>query len=185
MASEHLVSADTVADIEIEPLSDHEFVSLQIGGCQPRRVWRLDNSEQTKKGLNRRYIRNWRAITLLNTDNKILIKAMAIRLQSCFESIIHADQNGFLKQRYLGHNLQTVQDIIDYIHKTRSSAYLLALDYRKAFDSLRWSLILKALHLLGFGESFCDSIEMLFTDPETCVHNSGYTSPYFSPRCYL
>lgn len=23
---------------------------------------------------------------------------------------------------------------------------------------------------------------MLFTDPETCVYNAGYTSPYFSPH---
>lgn len=113
-------------------------------------------------------------------DFKILTKAMAMRIQTCMPSIIHTDQNAFLQHRHIGLNLRTVQDIIDFTNRTSSLAFLLALDYRKAFDSLRWSFILKALRFFGFGEAFCDSIQMLFTDLEMYVFNSGYTTPYFS-----
>lgn len=61
-----------------------------------------------KKGLDRRKVQNWRPITLLNTDNKILTKAMSLRLQPVLKEIIHADQTGFLPGRHISENLRTI-----------------------------------------------------------------------------
>lgn len=47
---------------------------------------------------------------------------------------------------------------------------------------MRWSFILTALKFFGFGDHFCESVQTLFVDPETCVYNSGFTSPYFYPN---
>lgn len=38
-----------------------------------------------------------------------------------------------------------------------------------------------ALQLFNFGETFIDTIKMLFQGIEMCVMNSGFTSEYFSP----
>lgn len=54
-----------------------------------------------KKDLDRRHIANWRPITILNTDYKILTKAMALRLQKPLDTIIHANQTGFMKTRFI------------------------------------------------------------------------------------
>ena len=45
-----------------------------------------------KKDKDIRHLANWRPVSLLNTDYKILTKAFAIRLQKVIPSIINHDQ---------------------------------------------------------------------------------------------
>lgn len=124
-----------------------------------------------KKDTNRSFIKNWRPISLLNTDYKIVTKAIATRLQSCIGQIIHPNQNGFVAKRYIGENIRTTQDIIDKVRDCNKQAFIVPLDYRKAFDSIRWSTLFRALEMFNFGDNFKDSIAMLFKDVETCTSN--------------
>ena len=50
-----------------------------------------------KKDKDIRHLANWRPVSLLNTDYKILTKALAIRLQKVIPSIINHDQEGYIK----------------------------------------------------------------------------------------
>ena len=59
-----------------------------------------------KKGKDTLFLKNWRPISLLNTDYKILAKVLSTRLQKVLPSIIHGDQTGFLKDRYIGENIR-------------------------------------------------------------------------------
>ena len=52
-----------------------------------------------KKGKDRRLIKNWRPVSLLNVDVKIGSKAIAKRLEKVLPDIIHYDQNAFVKGR--------------------------------------------------------------------------------------
>lgn len=45
---------------------------------------------------------NWCPITLLNEDYKILAKVVAERIASVLPELIHPDQTGFIKGRYIG-----------------------------------------------------------------------------------
>ena len=67
-----------------------------------------------KKGKIRILLKNWRPITLLNIDYKIITKCLAMRLHMVLPSIINLDQTGFLKNRYIGENIRTIADIIEY-----------------------------------------------------------------------
>lgn len=135
-----------------------------------------------KKDSDRRKIGNWRPISLLNIDYKILTKAMSLRLQPILKEIIHTDQTGFLPGRYIGENLRTIQDVIDYTNLSSGSALLMALDFRKAFDSVRWEFIFKAFKEFGFGQNFIDGLKTIFKDIQSCTTNAGFTLRYFSPK---
>ena len=54
-----------------------------------------------KKTSDRLQLKNWRPITLLNTDYKILTKTLALRLQKSISDLIFTDQTGYIKRRYI------------------------------------------------------------------------------------
>lgn len=54
---------------------------------------------------------------------------------------------------------------------------LLALDYAKAFNTLKWELIFEALQFFGFGDFNIKAVKTMFTYIKTCVVNSGFFYP--------
>ena len=74
-------------------------------------------------------IKNWRPITLLNTDYKIAAKALANRIKFVLPSIINNDQTGFMKNRFIGENIRLIDCIIQYAAKENISGLLLFIDF--------------------------------------------------------
>ena len=132
-----------------------------------------------KRGKKRILLKNWRPITLLNTDYKILTKCLAIRLHSVLPSIINLDQTGFLKDRYIGENIRTIADIIEYTSLKHQPGIILLLDFEKAFDTIKWSFIFDSLQLFNFGPNFIHWIKVIYTDIESTVLNFGNTTGFF------
>lgn len=135
-----------------------------------------------KKDLDRRRVENWCPITLLNCDYKILTKAIALRLQRHIPPLIHPDQSGFVQRRYIGENIRTIENAVDIIHTQAPDGMIIALDFTKAFDSVRWDLIYAALKYFNFGEEFINLIRLLFSGIESSVFNAGSTSTFFCPK---
>ena len=53
-------------------------------------------------------LKNWRPITLLNVEYKLILGVLAHRIKQLLPNIIGNDQKGFLKNRYFGENIRTV-----------------------------------------------------------------------------
>ena len=64
-----------------------------------------------KKGKDKRMIKNWRPISLINVDAKIISKVLAKRLEKVLPSIIHSNQNAFVKGRSIFDAVRTIDDI--------------------------------------------------------------------------
>ena len=95
---------------------------------------------------------NWRPITLLNLDYKIASKVIAKRIEKILPRIIHPDQTGFVKGRYIGQNIRLINDIMEHTKLYNIPGILLLLDFRKAFDTIEWSFIQNTLNFLNFGD---------------------------------
>jgi len=67
-----------------------------------------------KKDKDPRMLKNWRPITLLNVDYKILTKYITEFLKKHLVNIIHSNQKGFLKGRFIGENIVNALSMIDY-----------------------------------------------------------------------
>ena len=67
-----------------------------------------------KEDKSKQFLRNWRPITLLNTSYKIASSCIAARIKTVLTKIIHNDQKGFMKGRYIGENLKLLYDVIVY-----------------------------------------------------------------------
>ena len=93
---------------------------------------------------------NWRPLTLLNVDYKILAKAIGQRIESILSSIIHSDQTGFIKSRFIGQNVRLLNDIMKYTEAKKLPGILLFIDFRKAFNTIGWNFIHKCIELYNF-----------------------------------
>ena len=133
-----------------------------------------------KKDKDTRLLKNWRPISLLNTDYKILTKLLALRMQKALPNIINQDQVGYLKGRYIGQNIRTIIDTIEYTRLVQTPGMVVFLDFEKAFDSIEWDFLQKALSTFGFGTKFIDWINIIYSNINSCVINNGHTTEYFS-----
>lgn len=122
---------------------------------------------------------NWRPITLLNLDYKIVSKVIAKRIEKVLPQIIHSDQTGFVKGRYIGQNIRLINDILEQTKLQNIPGILLLLDFQKAFDTIEWSYIQNTLDLLNFGQSIKRWISTFYTNPESAVLNNGFSTNYF------
>lgn len=119
-------------------------------------------------------LRNWRPITLLNTDYKIAAHALASRIKPLMPKIISTDQNGYIKNRFIGYNIRLIQDVIDFSEKNNTDSCILFLDFSKAFDTIEWEFMFNSLEKFGFGRSFINWVKILYTNITGCVKNNNW-----------
>jgi endonuclease/exonuclease/phosphatase family metal-dependent hydrolase len=135
-----------------------------------------------KPGKDRHHIKNWRPISLLNVDYKILTKCLSERLQNIIHKLIHHSQTGFIKGRSIFDNLRTILDIVEERDQLNKDGLLISIDFEKAFDSLSWEFLNKALKTYNFGSDFIKWVQICYTDISSCVVNYKQASSYFDIR---
>lgn len=133
-----------------------------------------------KKDKDPKNVSAYRPISLLNVDIKILAKIMANRLETVISTIIHEDQNGFIKNRQLSHNLRRLFNIIYSNGPTVQPEVLVSLDAEKAFDRVEWTYLFSTLSRFGFGDSFISWLKLLYASPVASVQTNNCHSEFFS-----
>ena len=121
----------------------------------------------------------WRPITLLNVDYKILARIIVTRIEPSLPSLIHSDQTGFIKGRYIGQNIRLLDDLMNFTDVNKIPGILLFIDFEKAFDTLEWSFLHRALEIFNFGPKIRKWVSILYNDIESGVMNGGYMTNYF------
>ena len=124
--------------------------------------------------------KNWRPISLLCTDYKILSKVLTNRLKSVLASVISESQSCGVPGRFSGSNIPTLQDIVNHCNFHKSGGALVSLDQEKAFDRVDWGYMQKVLTRMNFGPSFCSWVRLLYTNIFSRVLVNGYTSGAFA-----
>ena len=124
-------------------------------------------------------LKNWRPISLLNIDYKILSKVLAKRMEQHLPKLIHSDQTGFVNGRYIGQNIRLLSDIMAFSDSKNFQGILLFVDFEKAFDTLEWSFISKTLEVFNFGNKFKKWFTVLYNGVQSSVVNGGFMTNYF------
>ena len=132
-----------------------------------------------KEGKDPLSIKNYRPISLLNVDYKILSKVLASRIKKVLEEVILPDQMGFMKGRNIGEAIRIIDDMIFHTSHFNLPGFLIAIDFEKAFDSVAHRFLQKVLSSFGFGPSFRRWTEILYTNALSCVLNGGNSTGYF------
>ena len=133
-----------------------------------------------KKDKDKRLLKNWRPISLINMDVKIASKVMAMRLESILPFLVHHSQNAFIKGRSIFDAIRTIDDILEYAKINSRTGILVAIDFEKAFDSLNRTFLVKVLQKFNFGTYFLQWIRTFYKNLSSCVLNNGFTTNFFS-----
>ena len=70
-----------------------------------------------KKDRDTSLLKNWRPLTMLTLDYKILAKTLATRLKQCLPYLISLDQTGFMEERQISTTIRRTMDILYYSQK--------------------------------------------------------------------
>ena len=127
-----------------------------------------------KQGKDRRYMKNWRPITLLNSTYKIFSGLLAERIKSTLGELIHNDQKGFVQNRFIGENIRLIHDIMTECETDNIQSFMILVDFEKAFDTLDWQFIQKMFELCNFGEKILNWIKILQNGSKSIVSQNVF-----------
>ena len=86
-------------------------------------------------------------------DQKIISKALAIKLKKVLPVLISPGQTAYVNGRFIGESGRLISGIIEVCDIEKLSAYLMTIDFEKAFDSMNPAFFIAALKKYGFGDN--------------------------------
>ena len=114
---------------------------------------------------------NYRPITLLNSDYKLLAKALATRLGPALQHVIDPIQTAFVPGRWIGDNVLCHLEEVEYLQQTGQPGCLVFLDFSKAYNRLSRSWVQKCMSSMGFGQNACKWVSIM-------LHNTSATATF-------
>ena len=131
-----------------------------------------------KKGTTGKGVGDYRPITLLNTDLKILTKILANRLRNVADDLIAPQQTYALRGRSIQSNLHLLREVIEGVLADDEAA-IISLDQSKAFDRVDHRFLFKVLEKSGFQRDYLRWVRLLYQTPKTVIQINGKQSSPF------
>ena len=128
-------------------------------------------------------LRNWRPVSLLCGDYKVLSKALALRLREVMTEVVHADQTYCVPGRLISDNITLIRHVLDVSGSLGLGTGLISIDQEKAFDRVEHKYLWKTLAAFGLSPGFIARIQVLYSDVASILKiNGGLAAPFMVQR---
>ena len=127
-------------------------------------------------------LQNYRPITLLNVDFKIYTKCVIKRITPALGGLLSPHQFA-APERKIQQAATLARDLYEYARNRKMDAFLIALDFQKAFDSINQDFLQKVLIRLGLPTHFTEIVKAINTSTRSQILINGYlTKPVTMER---
>ena len=157
----------------------HLFTDIQINGVNEKSEFASGWLCPLYKKKDPSEISNYRPITLLNTDYKLMTKTLALQLVEPIHKLIHPDQASFIPKRSIFNHIRLANTIINYAEAMEVDGTIVALDQEKAYDKIRHPYLWSTLEAMNVPDEFVKTVKSLYNNAFTKVAINGIFSEPF------
>ena len=146
------------------PVLQKLFQKIAEEGTLPNKLILQDHHHPDPKTRQRQHRkRNYRPISLMNIDAKILNKIFANGIQQHIKKLIHHDQVGFIPRMQGFFNICKLINVIHRINKLKDRKHtIISIDAQKAFDKIQHPFMIKTLHKMGIEGTYLIIVKAIY-----------------------
>ncbi|KAE8681880.1 hypothetical protein F3Y22_tig00111300pilonHSYRG00005 [Hibiscus syriacus] len=132
------------------------------------------------KKINPESVEDFRPISLVGSLYKILSKVLSKRLSGCVGDIISQSQFAFILGRQLLDCAFIANEGIDYWSKQGLQGVVFKVDFRRAYDTVEWPILFRAMKEMGFGNRWSSWITQCLSIASISILVNGSPFEEFS-----
>lgn len=116
---------------------------------------------------------------MLNTDYKLMTKALALHLAKSAPTLLHKNQAGFVPSRQISKQTQLLKMVLNFAEVTEENGMIVALDQAKVYNKIKHDYLWKTLRAFKIPDHFIHTVQNLYSNATTEVMINGCLSSGF------
>jgi hypothetical protein len=126
---------------------------------------------------------DYRFLTMLNADVKLLARIIASRLEVWLPDILHPSQYCGVRDRTILDAVSAIRDVVAYAEHRRQALCVLSLDFKAAFDRISHTYLFELLERYGFDPHLQHRIRSLYLEAHASVSINGCRTSAIPIEC--
>ncbi|GJX39773.1 RNA-directed DNA polymerase, eukaryota [Tanacetum coccineum] len=124
-------------------------------------------------------VKEFRPISLIGSIYKIIAKILANRLCIILPCLISEVQSAFVSNRHILDGPFLLNELLAWCKHKKKSSLIFKVDFKKAFDVVKWDYLINTLKAFSFGQKWCKWITGCLETATGSVIVNGSPTPEF------